>query len=115
MLSIALLLFCLTLKNKFTFGIIEEDRLLDKLFDGYDQRVRPVRHHNHVLNVTFTMELYQLLEISEREEYIKIKATITQHWYDFRLKWNASEYDGLRELHIPANQPYKTEESSKLI
>ncbi len=103
----AMLLLCLIMQVKDVLGVDEEKRLMRNLFDEYDQKLRPVPHHNEALNVTMTMELYQLLEINEKEEYIKIAVTITQEWIDFQLKWNASDYNGLKEMNIPSNIIWK--------
>ena len=86
---------------KEALGYTEETRLFDDLFQGYNPKIRPVSHHTQVLNISFSLRLYQLIVINEKLEYLEVAAWITQIWTDSQLTWNASQYDGIKEINLP--------------
>lgn len=49
-----------------------QKKLLRYLFNEtiYDRRVRPVHHHRTPINVTIRLNLYQLVDVSERSQNV---------------------------------------------
>lgn len=52
------------------------------------------------LNVTLGLTLFELIEINEHEEFVRLKISLKQWWTDFRLAWNSSDYDHIGRITV---------------
>ncbi|KAK0402137.1 hypothetical protein QR680_016166 [Steinernema hermaphroditum] len=71
------------------------------LMNNYNRRLLPRRYLNESVKVKFSMELYQIIEVNEPEQYMKINAWIVERWYDDMLYWNPKQYGGMTEIILP--------------
>uniref|UniRef100_A0A914XEH2 Uncharacterized protein n=1 Tax=Plectus sambesii TaxID=2011161 RepID=A0A914XEH2_9BILA len=78
-----------------------QNRLVNKMLDSYDKKVKPTRLAEEPVVVTFSMELYQIIEVNERQQFILINAWIVERWRDEFLYWDPTEYDGIEEIMLP--------------
>uniref|UniRef100_A0A0N4ZBB2 Neur_chan_LBD domain-containing protein n=1 Tax=Parastrongyloides trichosuri TaxID=131310 RepID=A0A0N4ZBB2_PARTI len=76
-------------------------RLVEDLLETYDKKSKPTWNNNHPVNVTFSMDLYQILELNEPQQYILLNAWIIESWYDEFLYWNPDEYSNITEIRLP--------------
>ena len=77
-----------------------EPKLINHLLNGYHVKSRPVDTSMEAVNVSIGMKLYQLIEIKEKLQYIKISAWIALKWTDCQLKWNPSDFDNIQDVSI---------------
>uniref|UniRef100_A0A915PIS8 Uncharacterized protein n=1 Tax=Setaria digitata TaxID=48799 RepID=A0A915PIS8_9BILA len=76
-------------------------KLIRDMLDTYDKKSKPVWNHNKAINVTFSMDLYQILEVNEPQQYVLLNAWIIERWYDEFLYWHSEDYDNITEIHLP--------------
>uniref|UniRef100_A0AC35F442 Neurotransmitter-gated ion-channel ligand-binding domain-containing protein n=1 Tax=Panagrolaimus sp. PS1159 TaxID=55785 RepID=A0AC35F442_9BILA len=48
------------------------------------------------------MRIYILVGVDEQQESIRLLLWSAQKWNDSGLKWNTSDFEGLKEINIPA-------------
>ncbi|CAF3073123.1 unnamed protein product [Rotaria sp. Silwood2] len=75
-------------------SIPDEQRLMAQLLRNYDPSARPVYNASNTVNVAFGIALAQLSDMDEKN----------QEWYDERLVWNASDFNGLVTLRLPCSK-----------
>ncbi|CAI5451819.1 unnamed protein product [Caenorhabditis angaria] len=75
--------------------------LLDK--DRYDVRVRPIIDHKKSLKVFISISLYQIIEVDEPSQNIKLNVWMIQKWKDEYLDWDPDEFEGINSTIIPYN------------
>uniref|UniRef100_A0AC34QMU4 Uncharacterized protein n=1 Tax=Panagrolaimus sp. JU765 TaxID=591449 RepID=A0AC34QMU4_9BILA len=76
-------------------------RLEHYLKTNYNSRVLPRRQSNETVNVSIKMEIYQIIEINEPQQYILLNAWLVERWNDDLLYWNPARFGGLREISLP--------------
>nr|ACP31296.1 nicotinic acetylcholine receptor a6 subunit isoform XX [Tribolium castaneum] len=69
-----------------------EKRLLNNLLGPYNVLERPVANESEPLEVKFGLTLQQIIDVE---------------WNDYNLKWNESEYGGVKDLRITPNKLWK--------
>ncbi|CAL1536350.1 unnamed protein product [Lymnaea stagnalis] len=74
---------------------------------GYNALIRPSAGPMKKLTVKLGLRLSQVLSVDERNQILTISVWLRQEWYDFRLKWEPSEYGGVNVLNIPSDQLWK--------
>uniref|UniRef100_A0A7E4VZF6 Ig-like domain-containing protein n=1 Tax=Panagrellus redivivus TaxID=6233 RepID=A0A7E4VZF6_PANRE len=76
-------------------------RLIQDMLDSYDRKAKPTWDNNKAVNVTFSMDLYQILELNEPQQYILLNAWIIERWNDEFLYWVPEEYNNITEIRLP--------------
>ncbi|KAK6733132.1 hypothetical protein RB195_017100 [Necator americanus] len=61
-------------------------KLVHDLLDKYDKKAKPMWDNSKPINVSFSMDLYQILEL---------------RWYDEFLYWIPEDYQNISELRLP--------------
>uniref|UniRef100_A0A182J3H7 Nicotinic acetylcholine receptor subunit alpha 6 n=1 Tax=Anopheles atroparvus TaxID=41427 RepID=A0A182J3H7_ANOAO len=69
-----------------------EKKLLNNLLQTYNTLERPVANESDPLEVKFGLTLQQIIDVE---------------WNDYNLRWNDSEYGGVRDLRITPNKLWK--------
>ncbi|KAK9718867.1 Neurotransmitter-gated ion-channel transmembrane region [Popillia japonica] len=69
-----------------------EKRLLNNLLGPYNILERPVANESESLEVKFGLTLQQIIDVE---------------WNDYNLRWNESEYGGVKDLRITPNKLWK--------
>ncbi|XP_077997847.1 neuronal acetylcholine receptor subunit alpha-10-like [Glandiceps talaboti] len=77
-------------------------QLLRDLFDDYDPLVRPVYDINTTIDVDMSFYVAQVLDMSERKQFLKVNVWVTLIWKDEYLHWNSSEYGNVTTIKLPA-------------
>uniref|UniRef100_A0A7E4VY85 Acetylcholine receptor subunit alpha-type deg-3 n=1 Tax=Panagrellus redivivus TaxID=6233 RepID=A0A7E4VY85_PANRE len=67
----------------------------------YDKRVRPVVDHEQSLKINVSMSLYQIVDVNEPAQNIKLNVWMIQKWVDEALDWNPDEYNGINTTILP--------------
>ncbi|CAJ0609937.1 unnamed protein product [Cylicocyclus nassatus] len=65
--------------------------------------VRPKGNVGEAVDVLFKMELYQVIELNERQQYVSVSAWVIERWYDELLYWNPANYDNITEVKMQHN------------
>lgn len=81
-----------------------EERLMNWLLgkDRYNPLIRPAVNRTERVTVKLQVSLAQLISVNEREQIMTTNVWLTQHWVDYRLSWNPSQYEGIDKLRIPS-------------
>ncbi|XP_033964644.1 acetylcholine receptor subunit delta [Pseudochaenichthys georgianus] len=82
----------------------EEERLINFLIteQGYNKELRPVKRQQDVVNVYLALTLSNLISLKEVDETLLTNVWIDHSWVDFRLAWNETEFDDIKELRLPS-------------
>lgn len=106
-LTIAILLHvCLSLPNE-TSGGYNEKRLLHKLLDHYNVLERPVVNESDPLQLSFGLTLMQIIDVDEKNQLLITNIWLKLEWNDMNLRWNSSDFGGVRDLRIPPHRLWK--------
>uniref|UniRef100_A0A914DZY8 Uncharacterized protein n=1 Tax=Acrobeloides nanus TaxID=290746 RepID=A0A914DZY8_9BILA len=76
-------------------------RLERFLMNGYNNRVIPKRTPDDAVVVGFSVELYQIIEVNEPQQYMLLNAWLVERWKDHMLYWNPDKFDGLSDIILP--------------
>ncbi|UMM34994.1 hypothetical protein L5515_007816 [Caenorhabditis briggsae] len=69
--------------------------------ERYDVRVRPILDHKKSLKVHISISLYQIIEVDEPSQNIKLNVWMIQKWKDEYLDWNPNEFGMINSTIIP--------------
>uniref|UniRef100_A0A3Q1JHY7 Uncharacterized protein n=1 Tax=Anabas testudineus TaxID=64144 RepID=A0A3Q1JHY7_ANATE len=83
----------------------EEERLINYLFKerGYNKELRPVERQQETVDVYLALTLSNLISLKEVDETLLTNVWIDHTWYDYRLSWNQTEFDGIEVLRLPSS------------
>ncbi|KAJ3640043.1 hypothetical protein Zmor_003363 [Zophobas morio] len=101
-----LLHICLSLPNESLAGY-NEKRLLHKLLDNYNVLERPVANESDPLQLSFGLTLMQIIDVDEKNQLLITNIWLKLEWNDMNLRWNATEYGGVKDLRIPPHRLWK--------
>uniref|UniRef100_H3BZQ4 Uncharacterized protein n=1 Tax=Tetraodon nigroviridis TaxID=99883 RepID=H3BZQ4_TETNG len=78
--------------------------LLTELLRDYNPMERPVANDSQALTVQFSFILMQIMDVDEKNQIITTNAWLQMQWYDHYLRWNQSEYPGVKNLRFTPDQ-----------
>ncbi|XP_012686241.1 cholinergic receptor, nicotinic, beta 1 (muscle) like [Clupea harengus] len=84
-----------------------ERRLLEKLFQDYNLKVRPALTWDEKVMVRVGMTLVQLMGLDEKIGEMVTNVFMNMAWTDYRLSWDPKEYDDIDVLRIPPNKVWR--------
>ncbi|XP_040161004.1 neuronal acetylcholine receptor subunit alpha-7 isoform X5 [Anopheles arabiensis] len=84
-----------------------EKRLLNNLLATYNTLERPVANESDPLEVKFGLTLQQIIDVDEKNQLLITNIWLSLEWNDYNLRWNDSEYGGVRDLRITPNKLWK--------
>ncbi|XP_064169107.1 neuronal acetylcholine receptor subunit beta-4-like isoform X2 [Anguilla rostrata] len=81
-----------------------EEKLMNWLLskNRYNKLIRPAINRAERVTIRLQVSLAQLISLNEREQVMTTNAWLTQHWVDYRLSWDPSQYEGIEKLYIPS-------------
>lgn len=79
-----------------------EERLLRKLFSGYNKWSRPVANISDVVLVHFGLSIAQLIDVDEKNQMMTTNVWVKQEWHDYKLRWDPSDYENITSMRIPS-------------
>ncbi|GAB0089196.1 Neurotransmitter-gated ion-channel [Sergentomyia squamirostris] len=86
---------------------IHEKRLLHDLLDPYNVLERPVVNESDPLQLSFGLTLMQIIDVDEKNQLLVTNIWLKLEWNDMNLRWNTSEYGGVKDLRIPPHRIWK--------
>ncbi|XP_004674957.1 PREDICTED: neuronal acetylcholine receptor subunit alpha-3 isoform X1 [Condylura cristata] len=84
-----------------------EHRLFERLFEGYNEIIRPVANVSDPVIIQFEVSMSQLVKVDEVNQIMETNLWLKQIWNDYKLKWNPSDYDGAEFMRVPAQKIWK--------
>ncbi|XP_063915330.1 neuronal acetylcholine receptor subunit alpha-10-like [Zophobas morio] len=84
-----------------------EARLMRHLMANYDAAVRPVENSSLPLTVIFGISLHHIIDVDEKNQILTTNCWITQAWIDHHLRWNSSEFAGIKVIRIPYTRVWR--------
>nr|ASO96849.1 nicotinic acetylcholine receptor subunit alpha 6 [Rhyzopertha dominica] len=84
-----------------------EKKLLDNLLGPYNVLERPVANESESLEVKFGLTLQQIIDVDEKNQLLITNIWLSLEWNDYNLRWNESEYAGVKDLRITPNKLWK--------
>ncbi|CAH2050888.1 unnamed protein product, partial [Iphiclides podalirius] len=84
-----------------------EKRLLNALLASYNTLERPVANESEPLEVRFGLTLQQIIDVDEKNQLLITNIWLSLEWNDYNLRWNDSEYGGVKDLRITPNKLWK--------
>ncbi|KAL9968564.1 hypothetical protein ACROYT_G020672 [Oculina patagonica] len=90
-------------------GLTDDDerRLLTFLFDKYDPELHPVFKKTDTVRVEFGISLHQIIEVDFKNQIVKSSVWIRQAWFNPYLKWNSSNFGGIKAINVHASKVWK--------
>ncbi|XP_007524482.1 neuronal acetylcholine receptor subunit alpha-4 [Erinaceus europaeus] len=79
-----------------------EERLLRKLFSGYNKWSRPVANISDVVLVHFGLSIAQLIDVDEKNQMMTTNVWVKQEWHDYKLRWDPADYENVTSIRIPS-------------
>nr|XP_022902055.1 neuronal acetylcholine receptor subunit alpha-7-like isoform X2 [Onthophagus taurus] len=77
------------------------------LMADYDPAVRPAENSSLPLTVLFGVSLHHIIDVDEKNQILTTNCWITQIWFDHHLKWNVSDFAGIKVIRIPYHRVWK--------
>ncbi|XP_051919164.1 neuronal acetylcholine receptor subunit alpha-7-like isoform X2 [Hippocampus zosterae] len=84
-----------------------ESRLFEDLLHRYNKLERPVYNESQILNVEVGIILKQIMDVDEKSQVLTTNIWLQMSWHDYKLKWDAAQYEGLDSLRIPGDLLWK--------
>ncbi|CAL1291209.1 unnamed protein product [Larinioides sclopetarius] len=84
-----------------------ESDLRRELFGNYDKLVRPVRSIEETISVRVTLAPLRVKDVDVKDKTVKLDTWLYLRWEDAYLRWDPSEYGGLDQLSISANEVWR--------
>ncbi|XP_071440786.1 neuronal acetylcholine receptor subunit alpha-7-like [Hetaerina americana] len=84
-----------------------EKRLLHMLLDHYNVLERPVANESDPLQLSFGLTLMQIIDVDEKNQLLITNIWLKLEWNDVNLRWNSSEFGGVKDLRIPPHRIWK--------
>ncbi|KAF2899691.1 hypothetical protein ILUMI_06484 [Ignelater luminosus] len=84
-----------------------EKRLLNDLLAPYNILERPVANESEPLEVKFGLTLQQIIDVDEKNQLLITNIWLSLEWNDYNLRWNESQYGGVKDLRITPNKLWK--------
>ncbi|XP_039276488.1 neuronal acetylcholine receptor subunit alpha-7 isoform X5 [Nilaparvata lugens] len=84
-----------------------EKRLLHNLLDHYNVLERPVANESDPLQLSFGLTLMQIIDVDEKNQLLITNIWLKLEWNDVNLRWNSTEYGGVKDLRIPPHRIWK--------
>ncbi|XP_076391293.1 nicotinic acetylcholine receptor alpha7 subunit isoform X2 [Megachile rotundata] len=88
-------------------GGSHEKRLLSDLLDTYNVLERPVGNESDPLVLSFGLTLMQIIDVDEKNQLLITNLWLKLEWNDVNMRWNTSDYGGVRDLRIPPHRLWK--------
>ncbi|XP_068716711.1 neuronal acetylcholine receptor subunit alpha-10-like [Montipora capricornis] len=96
---VAVTVFLLVTEAKAAHPSVEQE-LISTLMKGYNRNARPVMNRKSQTNVTFGLEVVQLVNVDDRNQVITTNVWVRQRWKNQLLTWKREEYNGIKTIRM---------------
>lgn len=77
------------------------------MFSKYDAELRPVLDKGDTVRVEFGISLHQIIEVDFKNQIVKSSVWLRQAWHNPFLRWNSSEFGGIKALNVDPSKMWK--------
>merc|ERR1719245_1545885 len=84
-----------------------ERRLLNDLMEYYQKLERPVANESEAVQLKFGLSLQQIMDVDEKDQIMMTNVWLNLEWTDDNLRWNASEYENVKDIRVPPSNLWK--------
>uniref|UniRef100_A0AC35TZG4 Neur_chan_LBD domain-containing protein n=1 Tax=Rhabditophanes sp. KR3021 TaxID=114890 RepID=A0AC35TZG4_9BILA len=70
---------------------------------GIAKEFKPRRNSSKPVIISYSMELYQIIDINEPQQYVIISCWNVERWFDENLIWNPVEFDNISKIDLDYN------------
>nr|XP_023023892.1 neuronal acetylcholine receptor subunit alpha-7-like [Leptinotarsa decemlineata]AJZ68868.1 nicotinic acetylcholine receptor alpha 6 [Leptinotarsa decemlineata] len=84
-----------------------EKVLLNSLLNSYNVLERPVANEPKPQQIKDGLTLQQIIDVDEKNQILTTNAWLNLEWNDYNLRWNESDYGGVKDLRITPNKLWK--------
>ncbi|XP_066926665.1 neuronal acetylcholine receptor subunit alpha-6-like [Clytia hemisphaerica] len=77
-----------------------ELRLFEKLFTGYNNKVRPINDKSKPVNTTLDIAYVQLVQLDDREQTLISNVWVRQNWQNDKLTWDPKDFDNITVINV---------------
>ncbi|XP_067328424.1 neuronal acetylcholine receptor subunit alpha-7-like isoform X3 [Anolis sagrei] len=88
-------------------GGFHQRQLLKDLMEDYTPLERPVGDDAQPITIHFTLSLMQIMDVDEKNQVLTTNVWLQMYWYDHYLRWNESEYPGVKTLRFTPDSVWK--------
>jgi len=81
----------------------DEERVINDIFRWYNKLARPVRLNNEPVQLTFGASLCSIVGVDEKNEMLHTNMWLNYQWFDYKMKWNVTEYGGVKSIRLPSS------------
>eukprot|EP00795_Rhopilema_esculentum_P010813 gene10813-19622_t len=80
----------------------DELRIYNAIIKGYETDIHPSDpvFSTKVVKVTLDVQLIRILEINERDQFVKLYVWVNQYWTNPLLRWDPKEYGNVTTLFV---------------
>uniref|UniRef100_A0A914DE67 EF-hand domain-containing protein n=2 Tax=Acrobeloides nanus TaxID=290746 RepID=A0A914DE67_9BILA len=82
-------------------------RLEKYLMTNYNKRIIPRTTPRTPVDVSLSMQLYQIVAVNEPQQYIILNAWVIERWTDEILFWDSKQFDGIKTIVLPSDAVWK--------
>ncbi|XP_065065748.1 neuronal acetylcholine receptor subunit alpha-5-like [Rhopilema esculentum] len=95
-------LITITSSSSYISGSIvsTEQRLIEHLLTNYSKEARPTLSQKTATNVSFGLELVQLINVNDRYQMITVKVWVRQNWKNELVRWDPKDWDGIKSVQV---------------
>ncbi|KAK0408386.1 hypothetical protein QR680_003923 [Steinernema hermaphroditum] len=87
---------------------VEASRYADQLYEDllyyYNKNVRPVKNASEAVQVKFGASIIRIIDVDEVNQVLTTNLWLEMQWYDYKLTWDPSKWNGIKKLHVPSDQ-----------
>uniref|UniRef100_A0AC34GU72 Uncharacterized protein n=1 Tax=Panagrolaimus sp. ES5 TaxID=591445 RepID=A0AC34GU72_9BILA len=86
-------------------GSDDEERLVEHIFKGYNQLVRPVKNlSSSPVEISFSLALVLLINVDEKNQIMQTNVWPTMRWHDYQLQWKPTDYGNIKTIRVPPDK-----------
>jgi len=82
----------------------KEQLLIQHLLTNYSMEARPTLSQKTPTNVSFGLELVQLINVNDRYQMFTVKVWVRQNWKNELMQWNPALWDNINTVQIDAKK-----------
>ena len=87
-----------------TANIVRKEMVLhERLFENYNRNIVPRYNRSTPLQIFINCFLDEIVYLHETENSLRLHATFGIGWTDELLRWNVTEYDEIKYIHVPVD------------
>ncbi|CAB3397017.1 unnamed protein product [Caenorhabditis bovis] len=74
--------------------------LANDILSRYQKNLIPKIRKNQPINVTFSLQLYQIIQVNEPQQFLLLNSWVVEKWTDQMLGWNPEDFENETEILV---------------